>query len=1032
VATEDFKRKLTAIFSADVAGYSRLMGEDEAATVKTLASYREVMASLIKQHRGRVVDSPGDNVLAEFVSVVDAVQCAVAVQKELQTRNAELPENRRMEFRIGINLGDVIEEEDRIYGDGVNIAARLEALADPGGICISKTAFDQIETKLPLGYEFMGEQDVKNIAKPVGAYRVLMDAEAAGKVIGEIRPKTKQLRGVVIGAVAVLIIVAGALAVWNFYLRPPFELASKERMAFPLPDKPSIAVLPFENLSGDPEQEYIADGISENMITALCNISEMFVIARNSTFSYKGKSVRVQQVAEELGVRYVLEGSVQRANDQIRITAQLVDAITGHHLWAERYDRHLKDLFAMQDEITLKIVTAMQVELTEGEQARLWKPPNNFEAWGYLVRAGDFFQRFRREYNARAQQLLEQAVKLDPEYSTAWTLLAWTYVIDAWLGFTDSRTESMKKAMLLGEKAMALDASQPVVHSLWGTIYLVQKQWEKAISEGRKAITLGPNDALSHLLLANTLLFAGKFDESIALAERAVRLAPYCPDFYLSILAQAYRQAGRYDDALAMYTKALDRARKNKGNVVTPRIGLVDVCVHLDRKEEAQIFASEILRIFPDFSLDGFSSIYAYKNPAHMERILANLRKAGLPKHPPLPLPDKPSIAVLPFVNMSGDPEQEYFSDGITEEIITALSKTPKLFVIARTSSFKYKGKEVDVRTVGRELGVRHVLEGSVRRATDKVRITAQLIDAKTGNHVWAERYDREIKDIFGLQDEITKKVIIELQVQLTAGEEARLWAKGTDNLEAYLKYLQGLEHKARFNKEENVLTRRMAEEAIALDPHYSHAYELLGFTHMMDLWLQTSKSPAQSIRRAIELAQKAIVLDSSNAVAYGMLGFLFTMAGQHEKGIAEGEKAVDLDPNSAMAHQLLGLALRFGGRPNDAIPVIEKAIRLDPFAPSNYTFNLGLAYLFAGQHEKAIQQCKKATDREPNNLGAHLALAAAYSVSGQDEEARAAAAEIIRIAPKFSVEYFSRTLVYKNQADKEIFVAALRKAGLK
>jgi adenylate cyclase len=381
---------------------------------------------------------------------------------------------------------------------------------------------------------------------------------------------------------------------------------------------------------------------------------------------------------------------------------------------------------------------------------------------------------------------------------------------------------------------------------------------------------------------------------------------------------------------------------------------------------------------------------------------------------------------------MSGDPEQGYFSDGISEEIITALSKTPKMFVIARTSSFKYKGKDVDVRTVGRELGVRYVLEGSVRKEGDKLRITAQLVDAKTGNHLWAERYDRDLKDIFALQDEITKKILTELQVQLTTGEEARLWAKGTDNLEAYLKYLQGLEYKVHFNKEENVLTRRMAEEAIALDPKYSNAYMLLGLTHLMDVWLRTTKSPQQSNRRAIELAQKAIALDSSNAAAYGMLGFLFTMARQHERGIAEAEKAVALDPNSALAHQFLGLALRFGGRPNDAIPIIEKAIRLDPFAPSNYIFNLGLAYLFTGQQDKAIQQCKKAADREPNNLGAHLALAVAYSVSGRDDEASGVAAEILRIAPKFSVGYYSRTLVYKNQPDKEIFITALRKAGLK
>jgi class 3 adenylate cyclase len=306
MAADDVMRKLTAIFSADVEGYSRLMGEDELATVETLTSYKETMRKLIRQYRGRVVDSTGDNLLAEFASVVDAVQCAVEVQQVLDSKNEALPENRRMEFRIGINLGDVIEEGEVIYGDGVNVAARVESLAEGGGISISGTAYDQLGKKLPLGYEYLGEQSVKNIEKPVRVYRVLTEAEAAGKVIGEIRPKTKQLRGVAIGAVAVLIIVAGALAIWNFYFRPQFEPASVERMAYDLPDKPSIAVLPFDNLTGEKDQEYFSDGVTEEIITALTKTPQLFVIARNSTFSYKGKPVKIQQVAEELGVQYVL------------------------------------------------------------------------------------------------------------------------------------------------------------------------------------------------------------------------------------------------------------------------------------------------------------------------------------------------------------------------------------------------------------------------------------------------------------------------------------------------------------------------------------------------------------------------------------------------------------------------------------------------------------------------------------------------------------------------------------------------------
>lgn len=350
MTNEGFKRKLTTIFSADAVGYSRLMAENEAATVKTIATYREIMSSLIKKHRGRVVDSPGDNVLAEFSSVVDAVQCAVAVQYEFQARNAELAQNRRMEFRIGINLGDVIDEKDRIYGDGVNVAARLEALADPGGICVSTTAFDQIETKLPLGYEYLGEQSVKNIPKPVGAYRVLMKPRVtvAGEVENE-KPAIVWQIPVLVGVIAV-IVIGVAVGIWYFFMRPTqftIEIASEEKMVFPLPDKPSLAVLPFVNLSDDQEQGYLAGGLTEIIITTLSKIPELFVIARNSTSPYKGKVVEVHQVAEDLGVHYVLQGSVQRSGKRLRVTAQLIDALKGHYIWSEKYDRIIEDLLTI-------------------------------------------------------------------------------------------------------------------------------------------------------------------------------------------------------------------------------------------------------------------------------------------------------------------------------------------------------------------------------------------------------------------------------------------------------------------------------------------------------------------------------------------------------------------------------------------------------------------------------------------------------------------------------------------------------------
>jgi adenylate cyclase len=397
------------------------------------------------------------------------------------------------------------------------------------------------------------------------------------------------------------------------------------------------------------------------------------------------------------------------------------------------------------------------------------------------------------------------------------------------------------------------------------------------------------------------------------------------------------------------------------------------------------------------------------------------------------PLPDKPSIAVLPFTNMSGDPQQEYFSDGLTEEIITALGKVPKLFVIARNSTFTYKGKPVKVQQVSEELGVRYVLEGSVRKDGNNIRITAQLIDALTGNHLWAERYDRNLKDIFAVQDEITKKIITAMQVQLTEGEQAQASARGTNNLEAYLKFLQARELTQRLNPESNALAKQLAEEVIALDPKYARGYTVLANTHQVDVWLGTSKSPKDSIEKSIELLQKAIILDDTNAFAHGMLGWLFSMTGQHDKAVAQGEKAVALNPNSADSHAWFGKILTFASRYEESIAELKTAIRLNPIPPNAYLYSLGISYALTGHLDEAITWGEKAVRREPNSLSARLFMAAFYSRAGRDEEARLEAAEVLRISPKFSLEKFAKYVTYKNQEDVERTISApLRKVGLK
>jgi adenylate cyclase len=574
------------------------------------------------------VDAPGDNVLAEFGSVVDAVRCAVDIQKELKTRNAVLPENRKMEFRIGVNLGDVVEDGEQILGDGVNIAARLENLSEAGGIFMSGKAYDEVKNKLPLGYKYLGEQAVKNIAEPVRVYQVLMEPEAAGKVIVEKKIKPRQWQRVALIVGAFLIVIVAVVAVYHSYFRPApsIEVASKDKMAFPLPDKPSIAVLPFVNMSEDPKQEYFSDGITENIITGLSKVPRLFVIARNSTFVYKGKGVKVRQVAEELGIQYVLEGSVQRSGNRVRITAQLIDAITGNHLWAERYDRDLKDIFAVQDEITMKILMSMRVKLTEGEQVLRARPPRSLEAYLKVLQAQEYIQRLNIEGNIRGKQFAEEAIALDPEYATAYTYLAGAHMMDVLLGLSKSPKESLDKAIELAQKAISLAPKDSHHYAFIGYLYTLKRDYDKAIAEGEKAVALDPGGADAHAWLGSSLNFADNPKEAIPLFEKAIRLNPFGPTWYFLNFGHSYRLIGQYQEAITQYKRALRVAPNN----IMAHLSLAATYSLSGRGEEARAEAEEVLRLNPKFSLESFARTLPFKNQTQLDRFVEALRKAGL------------------------------------------------------------------------------------------------------------------------------------------------------------------------------------------------------------------------------------------------------------------------------------------------------------------------------------------------------------------------------------------------------------------
>ena len=678
MTTQGVKRKLTAILSADVKGYSRLMGEDEEWTVRTLNVYKDVMRNLIQQHRGRVVDATGDNLMAEFASVVDAVQCAVEIQQVLRAKNAMLPENRRMEFRIGINLGDVIEEGERIYGDGVNIAARMESLAEAGGICISGSAYEQIENKLPLRYEYLGEHEVKNIARPVRVYRAQIEPEA----VPEKKAKPRQWQMPTMGLVVAVIVVIAAVVMWKLYTpsapkpevvpkekvtaaqpeRPPAtvppsaevapkekvipsspekvsktvtpsppkeEVASKEKMAFPLPDMASIAVLPFVNMSEDPKQEFLSDGITENIITALTKVPRLFVISRQSTFSYKGKPVKVKQVSEELGVRYVLEGSVQRSGDRIRINAQLIDALTGHHIWAERYDRDLKDIFALQDEITIKIVTAMRVKLTDGEQAlKAGKPilKPRLDCYMKILEGFKYFETWNIEAARVARRIAEEMIAMCPESPSAYLLMGYVHLQEYFLRIGNSPQESMEKGIEMAQKTLAIDDTIPLAHALLCALYSLKKEYDKGIAEGERAITLDPGGAVAHEWYAMSLSFAGRPEEAIPMFQKAIRLNPFGPVASYLNYGGALVGAGRFEEAVLAYKKVLQRLPDN----FLAHLGLAVTYSVMGREQEARAEAAEVLRLNPKFSVDNYARFLPYKDQARIDRLIDALRKAGL------------------------------------------------------------------------------------------------------------------------------------------------------------------------------------------------------------------------------------------------------------------------------------------------------------------------------------------------------------------------------------------------------------------
>jgi TolB-like protein/class 3 adenylate cyclase/predicted Zn-dependent protease len=766
----------------DIVGFSRQMGANEARTLRLLEVHDQLIRHAVAEHHGQVIKTIGDAFLVDFPSVVHAVQCAQQLQAQFRTHNGDKDKAEQIHIRIGIHSGDIVQKDGDVFGDGVNIASRLQTLAEPDTVCISQKVYEEVAKKIALTTVVsLGRPRLKNIAQRFPIYTLLPERpQGVRQHLQVLRLKLSRRVGTVVFVlVFVSVVLLGGIVILLYPSLPTLitrhsSLITQEAPALPLPDKPSIVVLPFVNMSEDPKQDYFSDGLTEDLTSDLTRISSLFVIARNSAFTYKGKAVKVQDVGREMGVRYVLEGSVRKADNQVRIVAQLIDATTGGHLWSERYDRPLKDIFALQDEIVQKIVTTLRLQLTLLERGALVrKTTDNLEAYDSYLRGLEYYLRYTQETDAQAQQMFEKAITLDPQYAEACALLSMTYGRQWGWGWSKD-PQTLERALALAQRAVALDDSLPRAHGALSLVLVMKRQPDQALAEGERTIALDPNNADSHARQAGVLNLTGsRPEEALGLVEKAMRLNPRYPAWYLNELGTAYRLLGRYEEAITAQKQVLLRT--------------------------------------PDYLL------------AHVN---------------------------LPI------------------------------------------------------------------------------------SYLWQ-------------------------------------WA------------------------------------------------------------FQLSQEP-QTLEQSFEAAQRAVALHDSLNWVHMNLGYIYLWQKQYEQALTETERAIALDPNEAWSYATLAEVLSRVGRSEEALRMVEQALRRKPTNMNEHLSFIGAAYYLAGRPEEAIAPLKQYLSRCPNFLGAHLTLMAVYSELGREAEARAEAAEILRLNPNFSLEVHKQRVPIKDPAVLERHLAALRKAGLK
>jgi len=1021
--------------AADVVGYSRLMADDETATIAALDAARAVFTEHITANQGRVVDTAGDSVLAIFETTAGAVEAAMAVQAALADSATDVPEARRMHFRIGVHLGDIHEKADgTIYGDGVNIAARLEGLAAPGTAAVSDAVQATIRGRVAYDFADLGEHTVKNIEHPVRAFRVLAEGETAP--VTRKWPNHWGPASLLPFAVVLLVVL---VIFWpDTEPAPPPEVATQEAEEGlpPIPSGPSIAVLPFDNLGGDPEQEYFADGLAEDILTRLAAFPDLKVISRNSSFQYKGEAVDVREVGRDLGAGFVLEGSVRRDATSIRVSAQLLDANDGAHVWQQTYDRDLSaaGIFAIQDEITEQVASALggpTGAITATRIRRLQSGTDDLKSYECVLLAQHYNGIGTAEAHLAARTCLVEAVAREPDYVEGLAWLGLMYQTEIWSGFNPRETgpASLDASFDVLNRALRLDPDHQLARKALAVAYFYGRNVEQFREEARKAVALNPNDATTLGEMAMWIGYSGDWEASKVFAERLRSLVVEVPNWhnwtefnyhyrdkdYVAAAASAratmelghwaspwylaLAYAGLGEDKKAL--EALAKARTIEPNLTTETVrGMVDA-LFLDTDHIALL-------------MDGHAGLVALEEAQATQR---------------------PVIAVLPFDNLSGDAEQEYFVDGLTEDIIAALSRFQHLAVIARNSAFRYKGQTIDVRAIGNELGARYVVEGSIRRGGDTIRIIARLIDVESETQIWSETFERALtpENIFAIQDEVTARIastIGDTQGVIGIAGMDEMRRSSPTSLASYDCVLRATEYKRSLSDPDLETARQCLEATVRSDPDYALAWAWLCEIYLDEYRRGIDPAP-DLVEKALAAGSKAIQMAPNGGRAYFAQANAYYYSDNFDAFAGAAERALQLNPYSADIHIQLGHRYAYAGHWQRGLALVEKAIEMQPFYAGRGNFVAYFHHYHRGDYETALEHA--ITMNLPDYIWALGALAAAYGQLGRTDEAAPVIARMLELRPDIErTARADRAKFFRYQPDLlEHFMDGLSKAGL-